>query len=662
MMDINKLIKFTKTLKVLYVEDNAEARESTLMILEEFFDDMLVAIDGQDGFENFQRHGVDLIITDINMPRLNGLEMIKKIRIFDKDVPILILSAYNESGFFIDSIKLGVEGYLLKPIDMKQFLGVLKKVTEKLMLKAEVEKNISFLHQYQEATDHSAIVSKTDINGCITYVNDKFCKIYGYSKDELIGKNHNIIRHPDNPSLIYEDMWNTIKNKKQIHKMVVRNIAKDGRSYYVKAVTKPILDVNGDIIEFIAIRNDITEIMSPKKQLDDLIASYKEPLVVYLKIEDFDTLEGFYSNTTVEIIQEKIARYLELSITKKCNFDKIFQLGNGEYAMVNEKNECFSDENIFIDELKKYQDNLRDYIVDIGDVEYGITVLISLAYGEDKVLESSKLGIKKLLRNKQDFIISNNFAQIEQENAKKNLDTISLIKTAISSSNIILYFQPIVNNKTKKVEKFESLVRLVSQDGEVLSPFFFLDISKRGKYYSQITKIVLKRSFDALKQTDKDISINISALDIEKRTTREFILELLEQNLDYTHRVVFELLEDESVKNFKTISKFICNVKKLGVKIAIDDFGAGYSNFERLLDYQPDILKIDGCLIRDILTNNYSLSVVKTIIAFAKEQNIKIIAEYVENEEIYCLLNSLGVDYSQGYYFGKPSLLESIKS
>ncbi len=661
-MDINKLIKFTKTLKVLYIEDNAEARESTLMILEEFFDDMLVAIDGQDGFENFQRYGVDLIITDINMPRLNGLEMIKKIRTFDKDVPILILSAYNESGFFIDSIKLGVEGYLLKPIDMKQFLGVLKKVTEKLMLKAEVEKNISFLHQYQEATDHSAIVSKTDINGCITYVNDKFCKIYGYSKDELIGKNHNIIRHPDNPSLIYEDMWNTIKNKKQIHKMVVRNIAKDGKSYYVKAVTKPILDVNGEIIEFIAIRNDITEIMSPKKQLDDLIASYKEPLVVYLKIEDFDTLEGFYSNTTVEIIQEKIARYLESSIAKKCNFDKIFQLGNGEYAMVNEKNECFSDENIFIDELKKYQDNLRDHIVDIGDVEYGITVLISLAYGKDKVLESSKLGIKKLLRNKQDFIISNNFAQIEQENAKKNLDTISLIKTAISSSNIILYFQPIVNNRTKEVEKFESLVRLVSQDGEVLSPFFFLDISKRGKYYSQITKIVLKRSFDALKQTDKDISINISALDIEKRTTREFILELLEQNLDYTHRVVFELLEDENVKNFKTISKFICNVKKLGVKIAIDDFGAGYSNFERLLDYQPDILKIDGCLIRDILTNNYSLSVVKTIIAFAKEQNIKIIAEYVENEEIYCLLNSLGVDYSQGYYFGKPSLLESAKS
>ena len=114
----------------------------------------------------------------------------------------------------------------------------------------------------------------------------------------------------------------------------------------------------------------------------------------------------------------------------------------------------------------------------------------------------------------------------------------------------------------------------------------------------------------------------------------------------------------ESVKDFELIKTFIYDVKKLGVKIAVDDFGAGYSNFERLLDYQPDILKIDGCLIQNIETNSYSLSVVKTIINFAKEQNIKTIAEFVENEAIFNILNELGVDYSQGYYFGKPEALE----
>jgi EAL domain-containing protein (putative c-di-GMP-specific phosphodiesterase class I) len=120
---------------------------------------------------------------------------------------------------------------------------------------------------------------------------------------------------------------------------------------------------------------------------------------------------------------------------------------------------------------------------------------------------------------------------------------------------------------------------------------------------------------------------------------------------------VFLLLEDENVKDFNIIKEFIRHVKQRGVKIAIDDFGSGYSNFERLLEFEPDILKIDGSLIRNIVQDSYTKSIVKTIVLFAKTQNIKTIAEYVENEHIFNILNELGVDYSQGYYFGKPEAL-----
>lgn len=96
----------------------------------------------------------------------------------------------------------------------------------------------------------------------------------------------------------------------------------------------------------------------------------------------------------------------------------------------------------------------------------------------------------------------------------------------------------------------------------------------------------------------------------------------------------------------------------MGVTIAIDDFGAGYSNFERLLEFEPDILKIDGSLIKNIVIDEYSRNVVETIVSFAKKQNIITIAEYVENEEIFNILYNLGVDYSQGYYFGKPEQIE----
>ncbi|MEA2018909.1 MAG: EAL domain-containing protein [Campylobacterota bacterium] len=666
MNNIDEIIKYSKKLKLLYVEDNEEARESTVVILEEFFDDITVAVNGEDGLEQFKEKKAniakesktfDLIITDINMPKLNGLEMIEQIRDIDKDIPILVLSAYNGSGFFMESIKLGVDGYLLKPIDINQFLGALNKITSKLILKDNSDKNLHFLKEYSEATNSSSIVSKTDTNGIITYANDEFCKISEYSRDELIGQKHNIVRDPDMAEEIFQELWNTIQNKKQIWKGQIKNRSKSGNIYYVNATIKPILDIDNNIVEYIALRDDITEIMNPKKQLQDAIKNYKDPVIIYMKLEDFNTLEDFYDNDTVEKIEDKVKIYLENNIPDAFIFDKVYQLDHGEYAIVNEKSICMPNINSFLSKLKTYQEKIKDNSVDIFDINYDMSMIVSLVFEDDYRLESAKLGIKKLIKTKNNFIVANNFSKLEHDIALKNIETITMIKNAINSNNIISHFQPIINNTTKEVEKYESLVRLVDEDGKVLSPFFFLETAKKGKYYSAITQIVLDNSFDALKNTKKDITINLSALDIEQRVIRTKIFNLLDDNKQYNSRITFELLEDESVKDFETIKTFITDVKKLGVKIAVDDFGAGYSNFERLLDYQPDILKIDGCLIRDIETNSYSLSVVKTIVAFAKEQGIQTVAEFIENESIFNIVNEIGVDYSQGYYFGKPNPL-----
>jgi YesN/AraC family two-component response regulator len=183
-INIDDVIKHTIKLNLLYVEDNDEARETSMFIFEEFFQNITIAVDGEDGFEKFKENpDIDIIVTDINMPRLSGLGMIAKIREIDKEIPVLVLSAYNEANFFIDSIKLDVEGYLLKPIDMEQFLLTLNKVIQKIVLKEKANENLNLLHQYQEATDVSSIVSKTDKDRKITYVNDEICRITGYARD-----------------------------------------------------------------------------------------------------------------------------------------------------------------------------------------------------------------------------------------------------------------------------------------------------------------------------------------------------------------------------------------------------------------------------------------------------------------------------------------------
>jgi len=656
MLGLDDIIKYTFALKLLYVEDNEQARESMMSVLEEFFENVVIACDGEEGLESFKNNKIDLIITDINMPRLNGLEMIKEIRKIDTEVSILVLSAYNESSFFLDSIKLGVDGYLLKPIAINQFMDSLQKVTQKLKFKHEAEKNLHLLNQYQEATDSSSIVSKSDLAGNITYVNDEFCETSEYTEEELLGQPHSIVRHPDNPASLFEDMWDTIKRKKRTWNGIVRNKKKNGDSYYVDTIVKPILNIDNEIIEYISLRNDITDIMNPKKQLEDMLDSNEESLLILMKIDRFDDIEKFYGSKISEDIESEFSKYILKEMPVKYEFKRVFALGNGEYAFAKDKKNCEFEMTTVAKSLKEIQKIIHDAHLDIGDIDYDISVVISFAYGKD-VFQNARYGLKQILKNKQDFILANNLMKKEHAEAQKNLEILKMVQSALKDSRIISYFQPIINNKTKEVEKYESLVRLIDDNGKILSPYLFLETAKKAKYYYQITNMVLENSFKALKSTDKDISMNISVLDIERRLTREKIFKLLRENSQHLHRVVFELLEDEDVKDFDLIRSFISEVKKIGVKIAIDDFGSGYSNFERLLDYQPDILKIDGSLVKNIESDAFSLNVVETIISFAKKQNIKIIAEYVENENIFNILKDMGVEYSQGYYFGKPEPL-----
>ncbi len=123
------------------------------------------------------------------------------------------------------------------------------------------------LQQYQEAIENSNTVSKTDVNGIITFVNDEFCKISGYSKEELLGKNHNIVRHSDVPASKFKLLWQTIKAKK-IYKSTVKNRAKNGSAFYVNTTVIPILNKKGEIEEFIAIRYDVTQEIFYKHSLE----------------------------------------------------------------------------------------------------------------------------------------------------------------------------------------------------------------------------------------------------------------------------------------------------------------------------------------------------------------------------------------------------------
>ncbi|GAB6073370.1 EAL domain-containing protein [Nautilia lithotrophica] len=656
MNDLQKVMKFTKNFNVLYVEDNKDALEETKLIFEKFFRNVITAKDGLEGLEKFNSNQIDLIITDINMPKLNGLEMIKKIKEKSPNINTLVVSAYNETEYFIEAIKLGVDGFILKPFEIDQFVEILKKITHNLLLKKEAKEFENLLKQYQNIVDKSVMVAKFDTNKHFTYVNGEFCKIFGYSKDEIIGKQIDyMIYNADKIQKEIEEFWRNIINEKNLFSEIIKCKDKNGKIVYIKALISPILDEYGNIIELISICYDISEMMKPKKLLYDYLENAKDPFVGLIEIENFQSFRNFFGEKIAETIEHKFEDHLKSFLPE--GIDKVFDLDEGEYVIVADLNGNEFTYGKYIEELKKLQKQINYSQLDIGEFLYDVTVIISVSKGKE-AFENARIGMNKIKHNRDSFIIADGLLEIEKEIAQENLQILHILKEAIDNKNIICFYQPIIENSTQKIVKYETLVR-IQYNNEIIPPAKFIDVAKQGVYYSKITEIVLSEAFDIVKKfKDYDISINISEIDIEKEIVRELIYEMLRDNKEFAKYVTFELLEDADVEKYDVLEEFITKIKNLGVTIAIDDFGSGYSNFIRLINYKPDFLKLDGTLIKDIHKDKFSYSVVKSIVEFAKANNIKTIAEFVENEEIFKKVKELGIDYSQGYYFGKPERLQ----
>lgn len=529
----------------------------------------------------------------------------------------------------------------------------------------ELSKNIAFLRSYKLAMDESNIVTKSDLSGKITYANENFYKISGYNADEVIGKDHNIIKHPDTDKELFKNLWETIRAKK-VWKGVFKNRGKYG-DFWLDATIIPILDDQDKVTEYIAVRHDITEVKNQKKQLEtiantdtltgygnrykltkDIKASTK-PAIALLDIDKFSQVNDFYGHEKGDEIIVKLGKIIEELIIDK-NFE-LYHLQGDEYVILakNIKKEQFIENMIHLTNQIKY----KSIYIQEQEIILNITTALSFESNEN-ILATADIALKVAKKTKKHLLVYSDENSLNKE-YENNLKWINKIKKAIDEDKIIPVFQPIINNSTKKCEKYESLVRLIDDDGSLISPFFFLDISKQTKQYTKITKIMIQKTFEIFQHKDIEFSINLTIEDILDDEIQEFMFVMLE-TYKIGKRVVFEIVESESINNFTEIQDFIASVKKYKCKVAIDDFGTGYSNFEYLLRLNVDYIKIDGSMIKEIDTDINKQLVVGSIVDFAHKMNIKTIAEFVENESILKVVKELGIDFSQGYYYGKPEI------
>ena len=531
----------------------------------------------------------------------------------------------------------------------------IKKDNEKL----KAENHI--LKQYKDAIEESNIISTADLNGNITYVNDKFCEVTLYSKDEVLGEPHNLLKG-ESSKKIFQELWKTIQNKKTWHG-VLKNKRKDGEFYYVNISIKPILDENKNIIEYIAIRHEITDLIHKTEELEknlredsltkegnrfkllEDIKQFKKPSLALLDINRFGDINDFYGYEIGDEVLVMVAKIFREHTENKYSLCRIY---SDQFAILADNDE----REHFIRFIKHIVDSISLTPLNIKGKEIYIQMTYSISFEERNELKRTANTIKRYSKSNKDIVVYDKNLGIEKIHEKNILWT-SKLKKAFESDNIVPYYQAIYNLKTEKIEKYEALVRLIDEDKIAISPFYFLDVAKKSKQYLKLTKVVIKKSFEYFKDKDYEFSINLTLEDITNKNISSYIIEMLKE-YNIASKVVFEIVESEGIQDFTYVNNFIDRVKELGCKIAIDDFGSGYSNFEYLIKLNADYIKIDGSLIKDILLNKNNQEIVITIVDFAKRQGFKTIAEFVSSKEIFDKVKELGLDYAQGYYIHEP--------
>ena len=559
-MNIENIIGISKTLQLLYVEDDESARKSSLELFSTFFDNITVAVDGQDGLDKFKENNIDIVIADINMPKMLGTQMVHEIKKLDETVSVIFMTAYNEASFLSDGIRLGVDGYLLKPLRPEEMVQVISKICERISLKREHDNYTSNL--------------KSEI------------------KEQTRLLDHKL--HFD----------------------------------------------------------ELTGLCSRYSFFED-ISKIDTPIVFIVDINKFKVINEIYGASVGTEVLKEFANFL-LTFTRGSTY-KVYRISGDEFVLRDETD--IIDPDKYEEDIMDFFAEVRNFSVDIENDTVSVEVTMGISTSQHDAFECAKIALEYAKENKKPYEMYSTAI----DSRSKEQDALAWkerTKSAITDNRIIPVYQPIVN-VDGKIVKYETLMRLKDvKDGKLISPYHFLNVAIKTGLYDTLSSRIIFKALDLIKETNNTLSVNFTYGDIKNMRFLDEIEDFFKANRELGEKTIFEITESESIESYTSMKKFIKRFRRYGVQFAIDDFGSGFSNFEYILEIEPDYLKIDGSLIKNIDTYEKAHILVRAIVQFSHELGIKVIAEYVHSKVIFDMLKELKVDEYQGFYFSEP--LETI--
>ncbi len=598
MADLRDLLPFTKKLSLLHMDADGSIRKPVAESISKIFSQVDDAETGYEGLNYFKINQHDIVILDANVPNMTNMQMINNIKTAKPQQHIIYTTGKDlNTDEVIMLINAGISAYLKKPYTVEALLDAMApsvKIAYQQMQQREL------LKRTQTVKDQHEHVIQTS----------KECE--QKLKDELL----------------YE--------RKRLGRLMQRS----------KELEKQV-EVVGNEKPVVHHVNELTGAAS-KLALQEALKSKTSKALIYLNIDNFDMINTVYGMGNGNKVLVETAKRLQKFLPNNGSF---FHITADEFVILFDE-PIENQEKIFAEQILSL---FKEVAIEVDEDHYYINFSIGMDKGEGMQLfvqakaaskEAKEYGgaCARYYRYDSDYMLDQ----------RRNLHWMRTLKDAIKHDRLFPYYQPIVSNTDSSMQYYEVLCRIEDKHGKLIDANDFIDIAKKAGLSTQISRIIIDKAFKYFSRHPHLFSININRYDLEEQYLEKLLLDKCERYGIVPKRVYLELVEDTSMVNSEMISKQIQRLHNAGFHIAVDDFGTEHSMLSRMLQMQADFIKIDNTFIKDLATNQFHRIVVENIVEFARKTGMKTVAEHVDSEALHRIVHDLGVDYSQGYYIGKP--------